>query len=84
MRGMTLVALLSTSTITFAIKNYMQLIIHLAVLETINNSVRGWNYSLWKWQFPPHSSLKLRFSFNVCQDILQEPMILPVFLSRGT
>lgn len=24
-----------------------------------------------------------RFSFNVCQNIVQEPMILPVFLTGG-
>lgn len=82
MRGMTLVALLSTSTVPFAIKNYVELIFHLAVLKTINDSIRGRNYSVWKWQFPRSS--KLRFRFNMCQGILQEPMILLVFLSGGT
>lgn len=82
MRGMTLVALLSTSTVPFAIKNYVELTLHLAVLKTINDSIRGRNYSVWKWQFP--CSLKLRFRFSMCQVILQEPMILLVFLSGGT
>lgn len=38
---------------------------------------------LWKWHFPL-SPLKLRFSFNTCQDTLQDSMILPAFLSGGT
>ena len=46
MRGVILVALLSASTIAFAIKDYVELIFHLAVLKTINNSIRGRNYSL--------------------------------------
>ena len=53
MREMTLVALLGPSTIVFAIKNYVELVFHLAVLRTINNSIRGKNYSLSKWQLTP-------------------------------